>query len=145
MGEFTRYMASVVSPKAVDFEDNEVEAKPAEASAPSNPASEDKKEAKKEKKEEEKKEEAKKPNDDVDGELVRQLLLEDDDDLKAVVENLENAETIKGWWDHLDHNNNGIVSLAEIKKFVQDKQWKVADPALMQAYKYATARGDDFV
>lgn len=29
-GEFTRYMASVVSPKAVDFEDNEVEAKPAQ-------------------------------------------------------------------------------------------------------------------
>ena len=52
---------------------------------------------------------------------------------------------VQGWWDHLDHNNNGIVSLAEIKKFVQDKQWKVADPALMQAYKYATARGDDFV
>ena len=33
----------------------------------------------------------------ADGELVRQLLLEDDDDLKAVVENLENAETIKVW------------------------------------------------
>merc|ERR1711908_205487 len=59
----------------------------------------------------------------VDGELVRQLLLEDDDDLKAVVENLENAETIKGWWDHLDHNNNGIVSLAEIKKFVQKREF----------------------
>ncbi|EGD76261.1 hypothetical protein PTSG_00964 [Salpingoeca rosetta] len=142
-GEFCRYMAKLVSPKTIEFGDDDGNSAPAPAPAP---AEEEKKEDKKEEKKEDKKEDEKPaPYESVDAALVRQLLVEDDDDLKTMVDNLENKETLKEWWGHLDHNNNGIVSLAEIKKFVQDKNWKVADPALMQAYKYATARGDDFV
>lgn len=78
------------------------------------------------------------PHTSIDGTLLRKLLVEDDDDLAAMVENLDNKEVLLGWWKDLDHNGNGIVSLAEIHKFVQDKNWKVSHPALLEAYKYTT-------
>eukprot|EP01147_Barroeca_monosierra_P010438 gene10438-2569_t len=81
----------------------------------------------------------------IDGILIRKLLIQEDCDLQTIIENLQDAETLKAWWRHLDGNGNGIVSLSEIHKFVQDKQWKVSRPAMMQAYQFAIARTDDFV
>jgi Ca2+-binding EF-hand superfamily protein len=112
---------------------------------------EEKEEEKAEEKEEEKEEAEVKEGDtldekdSIDAVIVLQLLKGDDAEFQAIIDNLDNKETLLKWWNELDFNNNGIVSLAEIQKWVQEKGWEVKAPALMQAYKYTTSKGDDFV
>eukprot|EP00049_Salpingoeca_infusionum_P012902 m.240025 g.240025 ORF g.240025 m.240025 type:complete len:450 (+) comp15299_c0_seq7:3125-4474(+) len=150
--ELCRYMAKVVSPMEIEFddeppkEDGEAQAAEAaneettEADATEDKAPESTAEAEAEAEEE-------KELDQVDAALIQAMLNEGDDDFKEIVAKIDDKAQYESWWQTLDSNGNGIVSLSEIEKFVEAEGWKVASPPLRQAYKFTvqTQGEDEFV
>jgi len=84
-------------------------------------------------------------HDGIDKDTVRQLLLKDDEAMKKALAFLEDKDALEKAWGELDGNGNGNVSLSEITAFVKGQEWAVDADAMREAYKYATAGGDDFV
>jgi Ca2+-binding EF-hand superfamily protein len=148
-GEFCRYIVKLINPIVVDFEDGTVADAPANAEKPAETAeaaeSADQQPAEAAPAAEDSNNNDDDAKDSVDEAIVKAFLEEGDEDFKAIVDNLNNKDKYDEWWKDLDQNGNGIVSLSEIQKFVRDQGWKVEAAPLMQAYKFTTAKGDDFV
>mmetsp|Transcript_66055 Transcript_66055/g.157959 ORF Transcript_66055/g.157959 Transcript_66055/m.157959 type:complete len:556 (+) Transcript_66055:96-1763(+) len=78
---------------------------------------------------------------------VKQKCFKDFDDLEAKIKALcADHASIKKMWHTLDFNGNGVVSLAEIDKWVVENYPLLNHkPALMRCYKQTMERKDEFV
>eukprot|EP00429_Kryptoperidinium_foliaceum_P051278 CAMPEP_0176113968 /NCGR_PEP_ID=MMETSP0120_2-20121206/57231_1 /TAXON_ID=160619 /ORGANISM="Kryptoperidinium foliaceum, Strain CCMP 1326" /LENGTH=581 /DNA_ID=CAMNT_0017448195 /DNA_START=61 /DNA_END=1803 /DNA_ORIENTATION=+ len=78
---------------------------------------------------------------------VRPKAMSDFDDLEEQIKALcKDTVGLRKMWSHLDFNGNGIVSLAEIDKFVVENYPLLNHkPALMRCYKQTMERKDEFI